>query len=80
MIFYKKCFALYAIIQEAVADSATVLALSELDPRPFRNLSPGKICDFCFCCVYFYTMYYLPHKQIKKSSQHSLFEKMRDVL
>ena len=47
MIFYKQCFAQYAIIDGEVADSATVPALLELDPRSFRKNE--RICDFyCF--------------------------------
>ena len=67
MIFYKQCFGLNAILQGEAADSATVPALLELDPRSFRNLSPGKICDF-YCCVYYCTVRYLPLKQIKSQS------------
>ena len=66
MIFYKQCFALYAIIHGEVADSATVTAFLELDPRSFCNLSPGRICDSYCCCVYYYTMHCLPLKQINK--------------
>ena len=47
MIFYEQCFALYAIIKGEIAyNSATVPALVKLDPRSFRNLFPGRICDF----------------------------------
>ena len=66
MIFYKQCFALYAIIQGEVTDSATAPALLKLNPKSFRNLSPGRICDFCCCCVYYYIVHYLPFKQIQK--------------
>ena len=70
MIFFKQCYALYAIIQGEVAALATVPALLELDSRSFCNLSPGRVCDFYCCCVYYYTVHYLPLKQIKAQIKH----------
>ena len=43
MIIYKQGFALYAIMQGEVADSATVPALLELDPRSVTT----RLNDVC---------------------------------
>ena len=47
-------FCFNAIIQGEIVDLVTLPALLELDPKSFRNLSRGRICNFYCCCVYYY--------------------------